>query len=289
MNYSIAKTHSNIDLSSSTREYLKKIFLFPMLEENEEKELMKKCQIENDMKAAQQLVTSHLKLVAKIAMAYKYKGCELQLMDLISEGTLGLIEAIKKFDITKGCRLATYAVHHIKARIYNFIMDSFSLVKLSGARVTKSLFGKYKELMSANSEDDLECIANEIDTSIKNVSDMKQRMTFRDCSLNNKLNNENDEEWNDFLECQNDTPEEKIINHDEKTKFLTGIRMACEETLDEEEKEIIYHRIISENPLKLKDLALQYKVSPERIRQRQEAALKKIKNYLSKNMLLQIA
>ena len=289
MNYNLVTTYLNIDSSSSTREYLKKIFAFPMLDENEERELMEKCQMQHDIKAAQKLVTSHLKLVAKIAMAYKYKGCELQLMDLISEGTLGLIEAIKKFNISKGCRLGTYAVHHIKAKIYNFIMDSFSLVKLSGARVTKSLFGKYKDLMSANSEDDLELIANEVVTSVKNVGEMKQRMTFRDCSLNKKLNDENNEEWNDFLECQNETPEEKIINYDEKRKFLTGIKIACEEALDREEREIIYHRIISDNPLKLKDLAFIYEVSSERIRQKQEIALNKIRNYLSNNMNFQIA
>jgi RNA polymerase sigma-32 factor len=288
MNYSLITTYPNIDLSSSTKSYLKKIFAFPMLEEDEEKELIAKCHSKNDMKAAQILVTSHLKLVAKIAIAYKYKGCELQLMDLISEGTLGLIEAIKKFDISKGCRLATYAIHHIKAKIYNFIMDSFSLVKLSSARVTKTLFGKYKQLMSASSDDEIELIAKEIDTSVENVYDMKQRMTLRDCSLNKKLNDENTEEWNDFLECNNETPEEKIITNEERKKFLTAIKIACEQTLNQEEKEIIYHRIISDNPLKLKDLASIYCVSSERIRQKQEIALTKIKNYLINNLNIQI-
>jgi RNA polymerase sigma-32 factor len=285
MNHSLVNICPNIDLSSGMREYLRKIFSFPMLSENEEKDLMQRCQVHNDLKAAQKLVTSHLKLVAKIAIAYKYKGCELELMDLISEGTLGLIEAIKKFDISKGCRLATYAVHHIKAKIYNFIMDSFSIVKLK----TKSLFGKYKELMSANSDHELELIANHTNTSVKNASDTKQRITLRDCSLNTKLDCHSNEEWNDFLECSNETPEERIIHYDERLKFLSGIKEACEKVLDYEEKEIIYHRIISEDPLKLKDLASLYNVSPERIRQKQEIALKKIRNYLSNNMNLRIA
>lgn len=286
MSYSLT-THPGLDVSVSFRDYLRKIASFPMLTEEEERDLMGRYQRDNDLKCAQKLVTSHLKLVAKIALAYKYKGCELPLMDLISEGTIGLIEAIKKFNIDKGCRLATYAVHHIKARIYNFIMDSFSLVKFSGARVTKSLFGKYKELMSANSDDDIESIAKDVDTSVKNVNEMKQRMTFRDCSLNSTVNDDSESEWNDFLECTNQTPEEKIINYDEKTKYLCGIRIACEKVLNEEEKEIIYHRIISENPLKLKDLASRYNVSSERIRQKQEVALQKIRGYLSDMRLLE--
>jgi RNA polymerase sigma-32 factor len=286
MNYYLANYNDCSDVSISFKEYLRKISNFPMLTHEEETRLMNLHHNENDRQAGQILVQSHLKLVVKMAVYYKYKGCDLPIMDLISEGTLGLIEAIKKFDISKQCRLATYAIHHIRAKMYDFIMNSFSLVKLGASKTTKTLFGKYKDLMNANSDEEIIDLAEDIDTSIKNVNNMKARLSMKDCSLNSSIDSDSHNEFVDQLACERDNPEELIVDRDERVKYLSCIRTACEKVLNQEEKEIIYHRIIAEKPLKLREVADLQGVSPEAIRQKQERALGKIRNFIEKNGLL---
>jgi RNA polymerase sigma-32 factor len=216
-----------------------------------------------------------------MAAYYKYKGCSIPIMDLISEGTIGLIESIKKFDITKQCRLATYAVHHIKARMYSFIMDSFSMVKLGSSKVTKALFGKYKELMGADDEK-ISQIAEEVNASEAKVLSMKNRLSSLDYSLDTEVFEDSSTTFANKLMCKNSNPEELILDQDSRIKYLTAIRLACDKVLNEEEKEIIYHRIISENPMKLKDLSVIQGISPEAVRQKQERALAKIRSYVEK-------
>jgi RNA polymerase sigma-32 factor len=286
MNYYLTNYNDYSDVSISFREYLKKIGSFPMLTSDEESRLMDLYHNKDDREAGQILVQSHLKLVVKMAVYYKYKGCDLAIMDLISEGTLGLIEAVKKFDISKQCRLATYAIHHIRAKIYDFIMNSFSLVKLSAGKTSKLLFGKYKDLMDANSDSEIIDIAYDIDTSVKNVNNMKARLSMKDCSLNATMGHESSDEFGNQLVCERENSEELIINYDEKIKYLSSIRTACEKVLNAEEKQIIYHRIIAEKPLKLREIADMHGVSPEAIRQKQEKALGKIRNFIKNTGLL---
>ena len=286
MNYYLTNYNDYSDVSISFRDYLKKIASFPMLTSDEEVRLMDLYQNQNDREAGQILMQSHLKLVVKMAVYYKYKGCDLPVMDLISEGTLGLIEAVKKFDISKQCRLATYAIHHIRAKMYDFIMNSFSLVKLGASKATKALFGKYKNLMDANSDAEIVDLADDIETSVKNVNNMKARLSMKDCSLNATMGNESSDEFGDQLVCGRENPEELIVNYDEKVKYLSCIRAACEKVLNAEEKEIIYHRIIAEKPLKLREVADMHGVSSEAIRQKQEKALGKIRHFIENTDLL---
>ena len=146
-------------------------------------------------------------------------------------------------------------------------MDSFSLVKLGASKATKALFGKYKDLMDADSDEEFLEIAEDAETSIKNVSAMKSRLSMKDLSLNTNVSGDSQIEFTDTLASSMATPEELIVDHDEKVKYLSCIRAACEKVLNDDEKEIIYHRIIAEKPLKLREVADIQGVTPEAIRQ----------------------
>ena len=267
-------------------DYIKKIFAFKTLTEEEEYEAANNWLKTGDKKSAQLLVTSHLKLVVKMAMLYKYKGCDLPVIDLISEGTIGLIEAVKKFDLEKKCRFATYAIFHVKAKMHSFIMNSFSLVKLGTGLVTKKLFSKYKQIVSSVSNNDIEKIANEVGTSIKNVNEIKSRLHMRDCSLNALISIDSNVEMGDSIPCTQWNPENIVMTYNDKNKQYSAMAYACAHFLDAQEKDIIANRILREEPLKLRELAEKYGVSNERIRQKQEIALKKIRDHMKKERLM---
>lgn len=289
MNYSLA-TYSGIspDSSSGFRDYLRKIAKFPMLSCEEEIQYLETFHANGDKKAGQALVTSHLRLVVKMACYYKYKGCQLSIMDLISEGTVGLLEAIRKFDFKKQCRLATYAAYHIKAKMYDFIMHSFSIVKMGTGKVARSLFGKYKEIVNSNSEEEIEAFAETVDIDVDSVKEAKNRFEMRDWSLNNKMyGDEESSEFIDELESIGKSAEDLALEYDFKFKYLSAIKKACEATLSEDEKEIIYHRIIAEKPSTLKEVAKIFNVTPEAIRQKQEKALNKIRQFIANAGLLE--
>jgi RNA polymerase sigma-32 factor len=283
-----------INSCKNFQSYIKKIYEFPILSEEEELQYALKWSQDKDKQSAQMLITSHLKLVVKIAMLYKYRGCSLPIIDLISEGALGLIESLKNFDIQKKCRLATYAIFYIKAKINDFIMNSFSLIKLSTAKVTKKLFLKFKEIANSVTDSDLEKIANETGIPIKNVSEMKSRILSREISIDSNpyYNNSSsffDDSQNNNLDkkIKSDlpTPEEFVLNSDDRKKKLSEIAYACMNILDSQEKDIIANRIISNNPLTLKELSAKYNISQERIRQKQEIALNKIRKHLEQKKL----
>lgn len=293
MNYNLSGL---IEINScySFKDYIKKIYQFPILTEQQEHDLAYDWAENKNKIAAQQLITSHLRLVVKMAMLYKYRGCNLPVMDLISEGTIGLVEAVKRFELGKKCRFATYAMFYIKAKINDFIRDAFSLVKLSTARVTKKLFSKYKEIANSVSDEDLEKIANEVGTSVKNVHEMKTRIICRDYSLDQTYNDDysgtesgQSSLSNTIASCELN-PEEVILEKDEKDKYYKAIAYACLHFLDHQEKDIIANRILANEKMKLKELADKYGVSQERIRQKQEGALKKIRKYLKEQNLLDV-
>ena len=289
MNYYLSTYNDNsLDVSISFKEYLKQISKFSFLSAEDELECLTKFHENGDRASGQTLVTSHLRLVVKMACYYKYNGCELPVMDLISEGTIGLIEAIKKFDFTKKCRLATYAAYHIKAKMYDFIMNSFSMVKIGTSKVARSLFGKYKELVNSNSDEEIQEFATNLDTTSDMVLETKNRFKMRDWSLNNKVYDESENsEFIDEIQCQKKTPEDEILEHDTRMKYLTAIKKACEATLNDEEKDIIYHRIIVDKPLTLRELGEMFSMTPEAIRQKQEKALQKIRKFIGTTGLLE--
>ncbi len=262
--------------------YLSQIKKFPMLDAEEEYMLAKNWKTNGNIKSAEKLVTSHLRLVAKIAMGYK--GYGLPLNEMISEGNVGLMQAVKKFEPEKGFRLATYAMWWIKASIQEYILRSWSLVKIGTTTAQKKLFfnlKKIKNQISPRTEGDLKDehvkdIANRLDVSEEEVVSMNRRMAGKEQSLNAQIGEDGDE-WQDWLVDKEMDQELKFAQKEEidqrKDLLQDSIKI-----LNDREKEILYSRRLKDDPVTLEDLSKKYKISRERIRQIENKALKKFKS-----------
>ena len=263
--------------------YLQEIKKFPMLTEEEEYMLAKRYKEHGDSKAAHKLVTSHLRLVAKIAMGYR--GYGLPVTDLISEGNVGIMQAVKKFDPEKGFRLATYAMWWIRAQIQEYVLHSWSLVKIGTTAAQKKLFFNLRKLKnqlvsidSGNlSPENVREIATRLDVKEGEVIDMENRLFTGDRSLNVKLGEENDTEWQDLIEDNKDT-HDKIIEKKDELDHRRQLFIKALNVLNPREKEIIKLRKLKEKPLKLEELSKKFKISRERVRQIEEKALEKLQN-----------
>jgi RNA polymerase sigma-32 factor len=261
--------------------YLKKINQFPMLTDEEEKKLAIDWLKNGNTKAAQKLVTSHLRLVAKIAMGYR--GYGLPLFDLISEGNLGLIQAIRKFDPDKGFRLATYAIWWIRASIQEYVLHSWSLVKIGTTAAQKKLFfnlrrlrnqlKKYEEGYLTN--DQIKSISQDLGVTEDEVKQMEGRVFNQDFSLNTPLNDENDSEWIDQVEDDNINVVTRVEERDELDKRKALYNQAVKK-LEPRELEILTARRLDEEPKTLEDLSQKYSISRERVRQIENKAIKKL-------------
>ena len=268
--------------------YLQEIKKFPILSAEEEYMLAKRYQDHDDTDAAHKLVTSHLRLVAKIAKGYR--GYGLPITDLISEGNLGIMRAVKKFDPDKGFRLATYAMWWIRAQIQEYILRSWSLVKIGTTAAQKKLFfnlRKLKKQLQSINEDSLSPenvreIANRLDIKEAEVTEMDDRLYARDQSLNKVINDEFKSEWQDMLIDQNDTQDVIIENKDEYN-FRQNLVSKAMKILNPREKEILKLRRLSDIPTKLKELSKKYKISRERVRQIEVRAIKKLQKEVEKN------
>jgi RNA polymerase sigma-32 factor len=261
--------------------YLKKINQFPMLSDEEEKKLAIDWLKNGNTKSAQKLVTSHLRLVAKIAMGYR--GYGLPLFDLISEGNLGLIQAIRKFDPDKGFRLATYAIWWIRASIQEYVLHSWSLVKIGTTAAQKKLFfnlrrlrnqlKKYEEGYLTN--DQIKSISQDLGVTEDEVKQMEGRVFNQDFSLNTPLNDENDSEWIDQVEDENIDVVKRVEERDELDKRKVLYSQAVKK-LEPRELEILTARRLDEEPKTLEDLSQKYSISRERVRQIENKAIKKL-------------
>tara|TARA_Y100000590_G_scaffold400972_1_gene485521 strand:+ start:11271 stop:12131 length:861 start_codon:yes stop_codon:yes gene_type:complete len=268
--------------------YLQEIKKFPLLTAEEEYNLAKKFQKNGDTDAAHKLVTSHLRLVAKIAMGYR--GYGLPLTDLISEGNVGIMQAVKKFDPDKGFRLATYAMWWIRAQIQEYVLHSWSLVKIGTTAAQKKLFFNLKKmkrqlkLINENnlSPDNVREIANQLDVKETEVMDMNNRLFSSDQSLNSKINKDTEYEWQDMLEDNNDT-QDTIFEKKDEYNYKKNLVFDAMEILNAREKEIIQLRRLSEKPAKLEELSKKFKISRERVRQIEERALEKLQSEVLKN------
>ena len=275
--------------------YLAQIKKFPMLDAEEEYMLAKNWKENGNLKSAHKLVTSHLRLVAKIAMGYR--GYGLPVNELISEGNLGLMQAVKKFDPEKGFRLATYAMWWIKAAIQEYVLRSWSLVKMGTTTAQKKLFfnlKKIKNQIAAGQEGDLRDdqvkeISKRLDVESHEVVNMNRRMMGQEKSLNDPIKNGEADEWQDWL-VDDSLDQELIVSqkqeYDDK-KELLGSAMKI---LNNREKEIITFRRLSEKPKTLEELSKKYKISRERIRQIETKAFEKLQKSMinaskSKNLL----
>ena len=275
--------------------YLTQIKKFPMLDAEEEYMLAKNWRENGNLQSAHKLVTSHLRLVAKIAMGYR--GYGLPVNELISEGNLGLMQAVKKFDPEKGFRLATYAMWWIKAAIQEYVLRSWSLVKMGTTTAQKKLFFNLKKLknqIAPGQEGDLKDehvneISERLNVKSSEVINMNRRMMGQEKSLNDPIKSGETDEWQDWL-VDNRLDQELIVSqkqeYDDK-KELLGDAMKI---LNEREKKIIQARRLSDNPKTLDELSKQYKISRERIRQIETKAFEKLQKSMinaskSKNLL----
>ena len=266
--------------------YLQEIKKFPILTAEEEYMLAKRYKEHGDTKAAHKLVTSHLRLVAKIAMGYR--GYGLPVTDLISEGNVGIMQAVKKFDPERGFRLATYAMWWIRAQIQEYVLHSWSLVKIGTTAAQKKLFFNLKKLknqLSSIDSGDLSPenareIATRLNVKEGEVLDMNNRLFSGDQSLNVQVGDEGDTEWQDMLVDSNDTHDNLIANKDE-LKYRKKIFEQALEILNEREKEIITLRKLQDKPVKLEELSKKFNISRERVRQIEEKAFEKLQKQVS--------
>ena len=274
--------------------YLEQIKKFPMLDAEEEYMLAKNWKNNGNVKAAEKLVTSHLRLVAKIAM--RYKGYGLPVNEMISEGNVGLMQAVKKFEPEKGFRLATYAMWWIKASIQEYILRSWSLVKIGTTAAQKKLFFNLKKLknqIAPQSEGDLrnehvEEIADKLDVSKEEVVSMNRRLSGKEFSLNTQVGEDGDE-WQDWLVDKELDLDLKFSQNEEMEQRKDLLNNSIK-VLNEREREILYSRKLSENPATLEELSKQYKISRERVRQIENKAFEKLQKHMlllakSKNLL----
>ncbi|WP_443750845.1 RNA polymerase sigma factor RpoH [Asticcacaulis solisilvae] len=263
--------------------YLAEIRKFPMLAKDEEFMLAKRWAEHQDPKAAHRLVTSHLRLVAKIAMGYR--GYGLPVGEVISEGNVGLMQAVKKFDPDRGFRLATYAMWWIKAAIQEYVLRSWSLVKMGTTAAQKKLFfnlRKVKSEISALEEGDLrhdqvEQIATKLGVSETDVINMNRRMSSPDSSLNAPLRaSEGDSEWQDWLVDDKQVSQETVLADSEEYDIRMGLLETAMGELNAREREILTERRLKDNPTTLEDLAERFGVSRERVRQIEVRAFEKL-------------
>ena len=275
--------------------YLAQIKKFPMLDAEEEYMLAKNWRESGNLKSAHKLVTSHLRLVAKIAMGYR--GYGLPVNELISEGNIGLMQAVKKFDPDKGFRLATYAMWWIKAAIQEYVLRSWSLVKMGTTTAQKKLFfnlKKIKNQIAPDQEGDLKKdqvdeISKRLDVDSKEVVNMNRRMMGQEKSLNSPIKSGETDEWQDWL-IDESLDQELIISQQQEFNEKKELLENAMKILNEREKEIINARRLSENPLTLEELSKRYRISRERIRQIETKAFEKLQKSMinaskSKNLL----
>ena len=266
--------------------YMEQIKKFPLLEAKEEYMLAKAWKNQGDVKAAHKLVTSHLRLVAKIASGYR--GYGLPLSDLISEGNIGMMHAVKRFEPEKGFRLATYAMWWIKASIQEYILRSWSLVKIGTTAAQKKLFFNLKKIKSKISAiedgdltpDQVDKIATELSVPHKEVISMNRRISGSDYSLNSPVTDDSSGEWQDWLEDDSQNQEASFADTEEYL-IKKNILSDSLEYLNERERDIISERQLSENPLTLEELSNRYGVSRERIRQIEAKAFEKLQTKMT--------
>jgi len=271
----------SISLDGNLSSYLAQIKNFPMLDAKEEYMLAKSWKERGDLKSAQKLVTSHLRLVAKIAMGYR--GYGLPVNEMVSEGNIGLMQAVKKFEPEKGFRLATYAMWWIKASIQEYVLRSWSLVKMGTTTAQKKLFfnlKKIKNQLSPNNIGDLkqehvEEISKRLNVKKEEVITMNRRLLGKEKSLNDPIKNEDGAEWQDWLVDDKADQELKLSQQQE----LSERKKLMSDTfyvLNTREKQILTARRLSDEVATLEDLSKKYKISRERVRQIENKAFEKL-------------
>jgi len=271
----------SIAIDGGLSKYLTEIKKFPILEAEEEYMLAKRWKKRGDLKSAQKLITSHLRLVAKIAM--KYRGYGLPVNEMISEGNIGLMQAVKKFDPEKGFKLATYAMWWIKASIQEYILRSWSMVKMGTTSAQKKLFfnlKKIKNQLAINNNNDLkneevEEISKRLKVKKEEVVSMNRRLSGKEKSLNDPIKDEDGTQWQDWI-IDNRTNHEIVLSEKQELNQRKNLMNQAMDVLNVREKEILSARRLSDEATTLEDLSKKYKISRERIRQIETKAFEKL-------------
>lgn len=272
-------------------QYLQEISQFPILGEQEEYALAKSWSEQGDIKAAHQLVTSHLKLVVKIAGGFR--GYGLPMLEMISEGNIGLMQAVKRFDPQRGFRLSTYAIWWIKASIQEYILRSWSLVKIGTTAAQKKLFFNLRKIKKRISSvhdgglrpEEISAIASELNVSEQEVVEMDSRMLGHDHSLNEQVGheaNDSGSEWIDYLEEPSHN-QEILLLEDQEQRHKRLLLTNAMSTLNDRERAIIHERRLKETPETLDNLSQIYGISCERVRQIEVRAMEKLQQYAAQN------
>ena len=268
--------------------YLSSLRAFPMLSAEQERELAQRWQEKQDIEAAHQLVTSHLRLVAKVAMSYRNYG--LPMAEIVSEGNVGLMKAVKRFDPSKGFRLTTYAVWWIRASIQEYVLRSWSLVKIGTTAAQKRLFFKLRatkrDIQAFESGDlrpeQVRLIAEKLDVKEDEVISMNRRMSGKDMSLNAPISSgEETGEWLDWLENDQDD-QETAISRQQEISYRKNLLLNAMKNLNEREREVIAARKLRDAPATLEELSQKYNVSRERVRQIEMRAFQKLQKEIKK-------
>jgi len=276
-------------VKNSLESYLTQINQFPLLTQEEEFKLATRYRKDNDIEAAQKLITSNLRFVVKVA--FEYKSYEVKLLDLIQEGNIGLMMAVKKFDPYKGYRFISYAIWWIRAYIQNFIIKTWSLVKIGTTQAQKKLFykiGKVRKALESDPDNDkkYDVLADDLDVAKEEIMEMEQRMSARDLSLDAPFDEDHELTPLDLLQDGSVNQEEALIVEQEKKILETEVVDAMKR-LNEKEAFIIKNRIMAESPLTLQELGDHLRLSRERVRQIESEALKKLRKEMGPSVSLQ--
>ena len=275
-----------LDPDGNLSRYLREIQKFPMLKADEEFELARRWREDGDSEAAHQLITSHLRLVAKIAMGYR--GYGLPMGELISEGNVGMTQAVKRFDPYRGFRLATYAMWWIKPAIHEYDMHSWSMVKIGTTAAQKKLFfnlrrvkGEIQAIEESDlNPDDVETIADRLNVSEDEVVRMNRRMLARDNSLNAPRRVDDEGEWQDWLVDESDSQETRLADREELEKRRALLHDGLER-LSERERNILVERRLTDDRSTLGELGQEYSISRERVRQIEVLAFEKLRKSMT--------
>lgn len=275
---------------NSLDSYIMQINQLPLLTQKEEFELAVRYRKYNDRDAVQKLITSNLRFVVKVAFEYKSYG--IKILDLIQEGNIGLMMAIKKFDPYKGYRFISYAIWWIRAYIQNFIIKNWSLVKIGTTQAQKKLFykiGKVRKALEANQEKEkkYEIIANDLDVAKEDIIEMEQRMSSRDLSLDAPFDDNQELSHFDLLK-ETSPNQEEVFGEEEEKKILEREVQDAMKRLNEKEEYVIKNRIMADSPLTLQEIGNHLKLSRERVRQIESEALRKLKKEMGSGISLEV-
>ena len=273
---------AGVDLTGLDQ-YLKHANKVPMLTESEEKELAAKLRYQNDLEAAQTLIMSHLRFVVKIAKGFT--GYGLPVADLIQEGNIGLMKAVKRFDPSVGVRLVSFAVHWIKAEIHEYVLKNWRIVKIATTKSQRKLFFNLrssKQRLGWFTQEEIESVANDLNVKPEVVVEMEKRMNAYDMAFDAPCESENDEVYSPsmYLEDHSASPETQIESEELQHKMHASLQDAVA-TLDDRSKDIITTRWLEDDKKTLHNLADKYNVSAERIRQLENIAMSKLKSHIA--------